>query len=791
MLKIRLLILSALALMNTAIAQDFLGYSNSNNVGVTGISLQPACIVDDRLEFDMTIIGGNMSLYNNYIGIKRSAFKKVNGEYPAFSDDKFMDNYLNIREDNKDKAIFTSARVNMPSFMVYANHKTAFAFTWDVRSFTNIDGVSPQLAKLILKTVDYPSYFLSDFTNKNLSLSTMMWSEYGFTFGHVLKEDNEHYFKAAGRLKLLQGIFSAYMFAKDFKFQFTTDDTISIVQSHIGYGHSDNVEIKDGKPNLDIYGSYPGIGADLGIVYEYRPDYQKFKYDMDGEKGLWRRDKDKYKLRIGFSVLDLGGIKFKKNEGSNDFVANINLLNLNKFAVGSMKEFDDSLRKTFPPQDNSSTYKMSLPTALSLQIDYHIWKDFYINATPYYAFQFNHFQFANRDSKIHDYTTLSISPRWDHRWFGVFIPVRYNTFDHFRCGLTLRLGPIVFGTSNLGPLVSKQDFFGTDFHFLIKIPIEIPHPHDKDKDGVSNKKDKCPDVPGTWEFMGCADKDGDHVQDHEDKCPDIPGLKELNGCPDKDGDKITDAEDACPDDSGLVEFKGCPDRDGDKIIDHDDECPTDSGLVEFMGCPDRDGDKVPDRFDACPDLPGPAEYKGCPDRDGDKVLDKNDDCPDVPGAVDNKGCPYPDTDKDGVYDKDDECVNTPGPPENKGCPVIKQEEQKILEQAFSSLEFASGKDIIKKTSYPSLDALAKLMKEHSTDWTLKLSGHTDNQGTPQSNMKLSEKRVLAVKKYLTAKGAKADRIIAEWFGQSRPIDSNDTEAGRQKNRRVEMKVLFK
>jgi outer membrane protein OmpA-like peptidoglycan-associated protein len=132
--------------------------------------------------------------------------------------------------------------------------------------------------------------------------------------------------------------------------------------------------------------------------------------------------------------------------------------------------------------------------------------------------------------------------------------------------------------------------------------------------------------------------------------------------------------------------------------------------------------------------------------------------------------------------------------ELKGCPpapVLKAEEQKILEKAFASLEFASGKDIIKTTSFASLNELAGLMKLHATDWTLDLAGHTDNQGDAAKNMLLSEKRTKAVKKYLVTKGVKADRVMTKWFGQTVPIADNTTEAGRQKNRRVEMKVVFK
>jgi outer membrane protein OmpA-like peptidoglycan-associated protein len=175
-------------------------------------------------------------------------------------------------------------------------------------------------------------------------------------------------------------------------------------------------------------------------------------------------------------------------------------------------------------------------------------------------------------------------------------------------------------------------------------------------------------------------------------------------------------------------------------------------------------------------------------------LDKDDACVDVAGPKENKGCPWPDTDKDGVFDKDDACPTTPGLKELKGCPPpppMKEAEKKILERAFESLEFASAKDIIKAKSFPSLNDLAKLLVNHKGDWKLKLSGHTDNQGDAAKNMLLSEKRSKAVKAYLVKKGVLADNLIVEWFGQTMPIADNTNEKGRQKNRRVEMKILFK
>ena len=116
---------------------------------------------------------------------------------------------------------------------------------------------------------------------------------------------------------------------------------------------------------------------------------------------------------------------------------------------------------------------------------------------------------------------------------------------------------------------------------------------DRDKDGIMDKDDACPDVPGIAssnpEFNGCPDTDGDGVFDKVDKCPTVAGPAENDGCPwpDTDGDGVLDKDDACPTVAGPVENKGCPwpDTDGDGILDKDDACPTVFGLKEYNGCP--------------------------------------------------------------------------------------------------------------------------------------------------------------------------------------------------------------
>ncbi|MES2567957.1 MAG: DUF5723 family protein [Bacteroidota bacterium] len=513
------------------------------------------------------------------------------------------------------------------------------------------------------------------------------------------------------------------------------------------------------------------------------------------------------KWSVSASVLDLGFIEWKEatknyvsaNPGSSVTFSGVNLkdfINDSTTLAESFNKTIDSIAEQFKIEENVNTYRTNLSTKIYLGGSYHINEKNFASLLLYGQFY---------DKKIHPAASLSFNTTVG-RWLNASISYSMLNRSYNNVGLGLVLNPgwfqwYVISDNVLGVLVMDKynkayvPAYTKNINVRVGFNLTIGKKmKDKDKDGIADKKDLCPETFGLESLQGCPDKDGDGIKDLDDKCPDIAGLKELNGCPDKDADGIMDSEDACPEDKGLPAFKGCPDKDGDNIMDKEDACPEEAGLIDFNGCPDRDNDLTPDKDDACPDVKGPKEFKGCPDKDGDTVLDKDDDCPEIIGAVDNKGCPWPDTDGDGVVDREDDCPSLAGLKELRGCqpaPVLKAEEQKILEKAFSSLEFATGKDIIKPVSFKSLNELAGLMKQHADDWTLRLSGHTDNQGDAAKNLLLSEKRAKAVKKYLVTKGAKADKISTEWFGPNMPIADNATETGRQKNRRVEMKVEFK
>jgi outer membrane protein OmpA-like peptidoglycan-associated protein len=817
-------------------AQSYLGVHSSNYSGMMGADLQPASIVDNRFVVDVNLFSMNTMVWQNakYFDTQnmpfwwKKSFEEGNTGWMKPDSTFYARNFFNVdNPNNKSRGLMFSNQIDVLNFMFHVTPKIAIGFSAKNRLNVSLSNFSPQLMQLAESELEDSTLWNVNLEDNFLTLNAMAWNEYGINYAQVLYDKEAHFLKAGLRLKFLQGIAAAYMHTDAFRYNLYNSDTSSSMQGRFSYGYSENFDTYFGGGDNnqgngmglgDFFKSNSklGVGFDIGVVYEWRPKWQDYKYEMDGKTNLWRKDEMKYKLRVGASVIDIGGMKFTKGGLSRDFtVDEPNLYDLDIFnGVSSLKEFDSVIVNRFDvDEDDPLTFYMNLPTAGSLQIDYHIWNNFYVNFTGIFSFTSK-----KNPHKVSVPTRFVLNPSYDHKWFGISVPLSYSSYQGFRVGLGARLGPITLGFADWNSILAAGKVRGTEFYFGLRVPVLYGRPKDRDGDKVSDKKDECKDVPGVWAFKGCPDTDGDGIQDTEDDCPTEPGLAQFRGCPDTDGDGIPDKDDDCPEEAGLAQFRGCPDTDGDGIPDKDDSCPTEPGLAEFNGCPDRDGDGIPDHRDACPDVAGPVELDGCPDTDGDGLLDFLDDCPTVPGPRENNGCPWPDTDGDGILDKDDkcpyipgpvanqgcpyddtdgdgvidmedECPNTPGPKENKGCPVIEKEAEEILKTAFDNLEFVTGNAIIKEPSKPSLDELAALLQK-KPEWKLQISGHTDNVGNAQSNLVLSKKRAESVRDYLISKGVSADRLHVLFFGQTMPIDTNDTPEGRQRNRRVEMKIIF-
>ncbi|MBI2895133.1 MAG: OmpA family protein [Deltaproteobacteria bacterium] len=254
---------------------------------------------------------------------------------------------------------------------------------------------------------------------------------------------------------------------------------------------------------------------------------------------------------------------------------------------------------------------------------------------------------------------------------------------------------------------------------------------------------------------------------------------------------------------GIVVERPNQDRDGDGIFDDRDRCPTVpedfDGVEDEDGCPedqDTDGDGIADSRDQCPlepeDQDGYLDDDGCPelDNDADAIADSTDRCPNDPedpdGFQDEDGCPDTDNDTDSLVDAQDRCPNEIGPVDNEGCPrryvgvTITTDHIRINQ----TIHFEFNRAVIKRDSFPILNTVAQVLTDFPTI-TIEIQGHTDSRGNDDYNMNLSNERAASVRAYLEGRGIAPSRLTSRGYGETRPIESNTTNAGRAANRRVE------
>ena len=288
-----------------------------------------------------------------------------------------------------------------------------------------------------------------------------------------------------------------------------------------------------------------------------------------------------------------------------------------------------------------------------------------------------------------------------------------------------------------------------------------------------------------------TDSDRDGVLDPADRCAGTaPGiLVDPRGCPsDTDRDGVPDGVDRCPTSApgAPVNEAGCPrDADGDNVPDDQDRCANTAAgaAVDANGCPtDEDRDGILDGLDRCSATPQGAtvDQLGCPgDEDGDGVLDGLDRCPRTPAGstVNTFGCP----------------PNAPVPPASPrpGAAPAEPSTGLMLPAPGTPLvvpgvTFSQGSARLRPEASPVLDSLAALLLARPTV-SVEIGGHTD--GTRTESITLSRLRAEAVRNYLIGKRVPFTRLIAKGYGATARIDTADTAAAREANRRIEIRVL--
>jgi len=142
-----------------------------------------------------------------------------------------------------------------------------------------------------------------------------------------------------------------------------------------------------------------------------------------------------------------------------------------------------------------------------------------------------------------------------------------------------------------------------------------------------------------------------------------------------------------------------------------------------------------------------------------------------------------------VLDPQDACPQTPGRPEDDGCPGEARVDRTtgsivILQR----VEFATNRDRILERSEPVLMAVGSILASNPQILEIRVEGHTDDRGRDRRNMDLSRRRAASVRRWLMEHDIAPERLVAYGCGETYPMETNRTRAGRQNNRRVEFRI---
>jgi outer membrane protein OmpA-like peptidoglycan-associated protein len=709
-------------------------------MGINQSFLQPAAIADNILKSDYHIAGFNSDITNDGIHFRTKWLL-----YPTsmLTNDDWWDEYTYIQQPNgKDKNMFLSQSGLGPGFMVTLSPKHAIGFTSRVRSILNIDGMDEPLFRLLYSNFQEAEYYNQWYFDKEMRASHHIFGDYGLTYARIIPfNSQEHFLKAGITLKLLQGIASAYMQMDDLYYYFNGQaypgsKDISFNSSYVYSGLSDNWGY------TNEYGSYtfsmnyqwtakPSVGLDFGVIYEFRKDVfgkGTVKTDPDG--------KSEYFFKVGLSVLDLGRLKYEKDYYSSDYIA----------------AFTPDYQQRYNSGDNS----------VPASTDWLDMNDVSLSARDYADFSYAMHQIAVNDQglekaasnqekftfRLPSSISLQADLNLDVLLEGLY--VNYTSQHAIYQGYRHVPNSHYIGSYSITPRIEKK-------WWSLAVPVQVDQYGKLNIGlgiragifyaGVNNLFTNVFNDPyGMHAYVGVKvpihHKDPTKVPKPKEKAEKLeqPGIQILCICcgGSHEQGNCLDCYRISNDTSLIRRIKAMAYTDSTSLLSLDPRKP-----VVIICCPN--------------------------DPTSINIVNSEISIGAEPGTKSENKVPA----------SSPESPSSPPPsisPASSGFSM------------GSEINFETAKSALSASDMALLDDFAAKLKAEPAK-RVQISGHTDNVGADEANMTLSKRRAESTASYLISRGVQRNQLEINWYGESQPLDDNNTPQGRQNNRRVEVELI--
>ncbi|WP_111672440.1 DUF5723 family protein [Algoriphagus litoralis] len=428
------LLLFLIFFSGSALAQTHLGFATDRRAGVHAIMMNPAAISGSKMKLDINLFSASLFAGNDYASIDLSNLGKFEDGFNFGSD---------VETNPLDQNNFLgNVDILGPAVLFHIGDKNSFAFSTRVRGFFTLNNIAGEF----YQAVSTDNEELGDFTASMEDLDGVIhpWGEVGLSYARILLSDDRKMLSAGATVKYLAGAGGVFLSSGQLGANYNASTESLTTTGNLDFGISSGFDSDE----IDFSTISSGFGLDLGVVYEVRDASYS--------------DTDTYKLRMGISVMDIGGISYAASER---YLYNMNgMVSVSDFENQSLEEILD---QNYPGTERREDLRFAIPTTLQVFADYAINKAFFVSASGSLGIK-DHGDLPVSRTVNH----FQITPRWESKWISVSSPVgtrQYSKGIHW--GLGLRVGPLVVGSGSVLTNLISSSSQSADFYVGLKIPI--------------------------------------------------------------------------------------------------------------------------------------------------------------------------------------------------------------------------------------------------------------------------------------------------------------------------------
>jgi len=453
-------------------AQEMLGMTLGNYAGLSSLQFNPSALHNSRSYLEIQLFSMDIALQNNYLYLRKSDYRFSNFFNTSYNWPSHHEDYgtevrnLYHYSDKRDKNVFIQARINGPGAMLIRGHH-AFALSTALRNVGSLSGIPYDLANFMYLGLNYRPQQNINYNDKGpMRGSGMSWAEIGLSYSYTFDARGFDVLSAGITVKRLLGIGGMFVNVRKLDYTVLNDSTVDIRNLDADIGLALPVDYHANTVNTSPLFKGGGFGADLGVTYTRLTRYHQDVY----YNSLCAQPYEDYVYRIGVALIDIGGVRFNKNATRMridnrssywEHVPDMTFISTGQLLDTISYKFYGDTASAY----TGNSFVLWLPSALSVQFDYHLHRKWYVNACLVYGFPLS-------GGSIPRPAELAVTPRYETGWFEASMPVSLYNWQLARLGLAIRIYGITIGTDKIGGFFHVNDFTGLDFYISLKMFFE-------------------------------------------------------------------------------------------------------------------------------------------------------------------------------------------------------------------------------------------------------------------------------------------------------------------------------